>query len=116
LGIGVHSLLLQLLFRSYFDFRCNSTILDQAGNIQSRQREDGMSDRTVRITYWIATGFVALVYLGGAIFYVTANDMVTGMYDVRERAWLPDLPDLATCRCEDRGRDRDTLASLGFSD
>ena len=40
-----------------------------------------MSDRTVRITYWIATGFVALVYLGGAIFYVTANDMVTGMYE-----------------------------------
>ncbi|MCR5860277.1 hypothetical protein [Mesorhizobium sp. J428] len=79
MGIGVHSLLLQLLFRSYFDFRRNSTILDQAGNIQRKQREDGMSDRTVRITYWIATGFVALVYLGGAIFYVTANDMVTGM-------------------------------------
>jgi len=40
-----------------------------------------MSDRTVRISYWITTGFVGLVYLGGAAFYITANDMVTGMYE-----------------------------------
>ncbi|EAQ02610.1 hypothetical protein OB2597_17877 [Pseudooceanicola batsensis HTCC2597] len=40
-----------------------------------------MSDKAVRIIYWIATGFVALVYLGGAIFYISANEMVTGMYE-----------------------------------
>ncbi|MBZ0216184.1 MAG: DoxX family protein, partial [Fimbriimonadaceae bacterium] len=40
-----------------------------------------MSNKTVKITYWAATGLVALVYLGGATFYVTAHDMVVGMYE-----------------------------------
>ena len=40
-----------------------------------------MSDRTAKITYWTATGLVALVYLGGATFYITAHDMVGGMYE-----------------------------------
>lgn len=39
-----------------------------------------MSDKAARITYWIATGIVVLVYLGGATFYITANNMVTEMY------------------------------------
>jgi len=42
----------------------------------------------VRNTYWIATGFVALVYLGGAIFYIMANDMVTGMYELDYPTYL----------------------------
>ena len=40
-----------------------------------------MSDKSVKITYWAATGLVALVYLGGATFYITAHDMVAGMYE-----------------------------------
>jgi len=39
-----------------------------------------MSDRTARLVYWISTGLVALVYLGGAAFYITKHDMVAGMY------------------------------------
>ena len=40
-----------------------------------------MSEKSVKITYWAATGLVALVYLGGATFYITAHDMVAGMYE-----------------------------------
>ncbi len=40
-----------------------------------------MSAKTVKIIYWTATGLVVLVYLGGATFYVTAHDMVVGMYE-----------------------------------
>jgi len=40
-----------------------------------------VSDKTVKIVYWIATGLVALVYLGGATFYITSHDMVAGMYE-----------------------------------
>ena len=40
-----------------------------------------MSEKSVKITYWVATGLVALVYLGGATFYITAHDMVAGMYE-----------------------------------
>ncbi|MCD1627971.1 DoxX family protein [Seohaeicola saemankumensis] len=39
-----------------------------------------MSDKTARYVYWIATGLVALVYLGGAGFYISSYDMVAGMY------------------------------------
>lgn len=40
-----------------------------------------MSEKSVKISYWAATGLVALVYLGGATFYITAHDMVAGMYE-----------------------------------
>ena len=40
-----------------------------------------MSDKTAKIVYWIATGLVALVYLGGGIFYISAHQMVAGMYE-----------------------------------
>jgi len=40
-----------------------------------------MSNKPAKITYWAATGLVALVYLGGATFYITAHDMVAGMYE-----------------------------------
>jgi len=40
-----------------------------------------MSDSSVKITYWAATGLVALVYLGGATFYIAAHDMVAGIYE-----------------------------------
>jgi len=40
-----------------------------------------MSAKTVKIIYWTATGLVVLVYLGGATFYITAHDMVVGMYE-----------------------------------
>ncbi|RMF33441.1 MAG: DoxX family protein [Alphaproteobacteria bacterium] len=40
-----------------------------------------MSDRTAKIVYWIATGLVALVYLGGAAFYISSYEMVKGMYE-----------------------------------
>lgn len=40
-----------------------------------------MSDKNVKTVYWIATGLVALVYLGAAAFYITAHDMVAGMYE-----------------------------------
>jgi len=40
-----------------------------------------MSDKTAKIIYWIATGLVALVYLGGGIFYISAHQMVAGMYE-----------------------------------
>lgn len=40
-----------------------------------------MSDRTVKIVYWIATGLVALTYLGGATFYLTTREMVVGIYE-----------------------------------
>lgn len=39
-----------------------------------------MTDRTARYVYWTATGLVALLYLGGATFYITSHDMVAGMY------------------------------------
>ncbi|MBR29502.1 MAG: hypothetical protein CML46_21580 [Rhodobacteraceae bacterium] len=39
-----------------------------------------MTDKTARYVYWIATSLVALVYLGGAAFYITSYDMVAGMY------------------------------------
>ncbi len=39
-----------------------------------------MSDKAARYVYWIATGLVALVYLGGAGFYISSYDMVAGMY------------------------------------
>lgn len=39
-----------------------------------------MNDKTVRYVYWIATGLVGLVYLGGAGFYISSYDMVVGMY------------------------------------
>ncbi|MFQ5439262.1 MAG: DoxX family protein [Paracoccaceae bacterium] len=40
-----------------------------------------MSDKTARFFYWIATGLVALVYLGGGAFYIFAHQMVVGMYE-----------------------------------
>ena len=40
-----------------------------------------MSDKTVKIVYWGATGLVALVYLGGAAFYLSSYEMVAGMYE-----------------------------------
>ncbi|HCQ67254.1 MAG TPA: hypothetical protein DIU07_19855 [Rhodobacteraceae bacterium] len=39
-----------------------------------------MSDRAVRYVYWIATGLLALIYLGAAAFYLSSYDMVAGMY------------------------------------
>ncbi|MHA1567333.1 MAG: DoxX family protein [Alphaproteobacteria bacterium] len=39
-----------------------------------------MSDKATKIAYWVATGLVALVYLGGAGMYIFAHDMVVGMY------------------------------------
>jgi uncharacterized membrane protein YhaH (DUF805 family) len=32
-----------------------------------------------KIIYWIATGLLALMYLGGAAFYITQGEMVRGM-------------------------------------
>jgi hypothetical protein len=40
-----------------------------------------MSDRTATWVYWLSTGLVALVYLGGAAFYISMHDMVAGMYE-----------------------------------
>ena len=40
-----------------------------------------MSDKSAKITYWAATGLVALVYLGAGAFYITSHDMVVGMYE-----------------------------------
>lgn len=40
-----------------------------------------MGARTVMWVYWISTGVVALVYLGGAAFYIFMHDMVEGMYE-----------------------------------
>jgi len=40
-----------------------------------------MSDKTVKYVYWIATGLVALVYLGGGAFYISMHQMVVGMYE-----------------------------------
>ncbi len=34
----------------------------------------------LKITYWIATGLLSLVYIGGGIFYLTSPEMVQGMY------------------------------------
>ena len=39
-----------------------------------------MSDNVAKYVYWIATGLVALVYLGAATFYISSHDMVAGMY------------------------------------
>jgi len=39
-----------------------------------------MNGKTAKIAYWITTGLVALVYLGGAAFYISSHDMVVGMY------------------------------------
>lgn len=39
-----------------------------------------MNDKTARYVYWIATGLVALLYLGAAGFYISSHDMVAGMY------------------------------------
>ena len=39
-----------------------------------------MSDKVAKYVYWIATGLVALVYLGAATFYISSHDMVAGMY------------------------------------
>ena len=39
-----------------------------------------MNDKTAQYVYWIATGLVALVYLGAAGFYISSHDMVAGMY------------------------------------
>lgn len=40
-----------------------------------------MNDKTAKWVYWASTGLVALVYLGGAAFYIAAHDMVVGMYE-----------------------------------
>jgi len=40
-----------------------------------------MGNKTVKIVYWITTGLVALVYLGGGAFYIFAHQMVVGMYE-----------------------------------
>tara|TARA_R100000908_G_C3675681_1_gene96632 strand:- start:54 stop:458 length:405 start_codon:yes stop_codon:yes gene_type:complete len=40
-----------------------------------------MSRKSAKISYWVATRLVSLVYLGGATFYITAHDMVAGMYE-----------------------------------
>ena len=34
----------------------------------------------LKITYWVATGLLSLVYIGSAIFYLTSIEMVQGMY------------------------------------
>lgn len=39
-----------------------------------------VSDNVAKYVYWIATGLVALVYLGAAAFYISSHDMVAGMY------------------------------------
>ena len=39
-----------------------------------------MSDKVAKYVYWIATGLLALVYLGAAAFYISSYDMVAGMY------------------------------------
>ncbi len=39
-----------------------------------------MSDKTAKIAYWIATGLVALVYLGGGVFYTVSHNMVVEIY------------------------------------
>lgn len=39
-----------------------------------------MSDKAARYVYWIATGLLALIYLGAAAFYLSSHDMVAGMY------------------------------------
>ena len=38
------------------------------------------SDNVAKYVYWIATGLVALVYMGAATFYISSHDMVAGMY------------------------------------
>ena len=40
-----------------------------------------MNDKTVKIAYWGSTGLVALVYFGGAAFYLSSYEMVAGMYE-----------------------------------
>ncbi|MFQ5624961.1 MAG: DoxX family protein [Paracoccaceae bacterium] len=40
-----------------------------------------MSDKTATYVYWIATGLVGLVYLGGGGMYIFAHNMVAGMYE-----------------------------------
>jgi hypothetical protein len=40
-----------------------------------------MNDKMVTWVYWLSTGLVALVYLGGAAFYISMHDMVAGMYE-----------------------------------
>lgn len=40
-----------------------------------------MNDKTAKWIYWISTGLVALVYFGGAGFYIFAHDTVVGMYE-----------------------------------
>lgn len=39
-----------------------------------------MSDKTAKAIYWVATGLVALVYVGAALFYLTQTETVRGMY------------------------------------
>ncbi|MDK3020724.1 DoxX family protein [Pseudodonghicola flavimaris] len=38
------------------------------------------SDNVAKYVYWIATGLVALVYMGAATFYISSHDLVAGMY------------------------------------
>jgi len=40
-----------------------------------------MNDKTAKYVYWIATGLVALVYLGGGAFYIFGHAMVVDMYE-----------------------------------
>jgi len=40
-----------------------------------------MTDKTAKWVYWISTGLVAFVYLGGAAFYISMHDTVAGMYE-----------------------------------
>ncbi|OUS05412.1 hypothetical protein A9Q96_11730 [Rhodobacterales bacterium 52_120_T64] len=39
-----------------------------------------MTEKNSKIVYWVATGLVALVYLGGGSMYLLAHDMVAEMY------------------------------------
>lgn len=39
-----------------------------------------MNDKTAKWVYWISTGIVALVYLGGAAFYIIMHDTVVEMF------------------------------------
>lgn len=33
----------------------------------------------IKITYWVSTGLLCLIYFGGAAFYISQREMVTGM-------------------------------------
>jgi len=70
-----------------------------------------MSGKSVKIAYWAATGLVALVYLGRATFYITAHDMVAGMYEgvltfPTYIIWPPAILKIVSFLTQNRGREK----------